>query len=69
MRRSHDKVAPIQVSYDSKTGAPKLSHHVSLSDGYYKGKQVFVPKHLKKAMARIQDDNDISVDSQDITSK
>ena len=34
---------------DSKTGETKRSHHISLSDGYYKGKQIVVPKHLRKA--------------------
>ncbi len=47
-RRSHDALKAINVVMDSKTGEPKLSHHVSLEDGYYKGKQILVPKHLKE---------------------
>lgn len=47
-RRSHDALKTINVVMDSKTGEPKLPHHVSLEDGYYKGKQVMLPKHLKE---------------------
>jgi large subunit ribosomal protein L32 len=47
-RRAHDALKPINVVIDSKTGEPKLPHHVSLEDGYYKGKQIMVPKHLKE---------------------
>jgi large subunit ribosomal protein L32 len=44
MRRSHDKIKKLNISYDKTTGEPKLSHHVSLVDGNYNGRQVFVPK-------------------------
>ncbi len=47
-RRAHDALKTINVVMDSKTGEPKLPHHVSLEDGYYKGKQVMLPKHLKE---------------------
>ena len=40
MRRSHDALKTVNVATDSKTGEYKLSHHISLKDGYYKGKQV-----------------------------
>jgi large subunit ribosomal protein L32 len=63
MRRSHDKLQPLNVSFDSRTGAPKLSHHVSLEDGYYKGRQVFVPKHIKRAMAKMNEGGDITSDA------
>ena len=48
MRRSHHALGEANIVEDSKTGEPKLSHHLSLTDGYYKGKQVFVPKHMRK---------------------
>lgn len=53
-RRAHDALKAINVVVDSKTGEPKLPHHVSLEDGYYKGKQVMVPKHLKEKAQKDQ---------------
>jgi len=47
MRRSHDALKPINVAIDSKTGEYKLSHHISLKDGFYKGRQVIKVKGLK----------------------
>lgn len=41
-RRSHDRLSPVTVSYDSVTGEPKLPHHISLKDGYYNGKIVLI---------------------------
>ena len=49
MRRSHHALDEINIVTDSKTGEQKLSHHLSLTDGYYKGKQIFVPKHIRRA--------------------
>jgi large subunit ribosomal protein L32 len=49
MRRSHHALDKINIVTDSKTGEQKLSHQISLKDGYYKGKQIFVPKHIKRA--------------------
>ncbi len=51
MRRSHHALSKINVAIDSKTGEYKLPHHISLKDGYYKGKQVIVPKSLKQSDA------------------
>lgn len=51
MRRSHDALSKINVVVDSKTGEYKLPHHISLKDGYYKNKQVIIPKSQKKAAA------------------
>jgi len=48
MRRSHDALKPLNVTTDSKTGEYKLSHHISLKDGYYKGKQVVQTKATKE---------------------
>ncbi len=43
-RRSHHALKPTNVIEDQTTGELKLSHHISLKDGYYKGRQVIIPK-------------------------
>lgn len=43
-RRTHQKLSMPSLSRDSRTGEYHLSHRVS-KDGFYKGKQVFEPKH------------------------
>lgn len=43
-RRSHHALKMTNVTIDSTTGEFKLSHHISLKDGYYKGRQVIIPK-------------------------
>lgn len=43
-RRSGNALKKINIAFDSNTGEPKLSHHVSLKDGYYNGK-VMVAKY------------------------
>jgi large subunit ribosomal protein L32 len=40
MRRSHQALGNINVVVDNTTGEYKLPHHISLKDGFYKGKQV-----------------------------
>lgn len=40
-RRSHDALKRVNVVVDATTGEYKLPHHISLSDGYYKGREVF----------------------------
>jgi large subunit ribosomal protein L32 len=47
-RRSHDKLKALNISV-SETGEPKLPHHISMSEGTYKGRQVFVTRAMKKA--------------------
>ncbi len=42
MRRSHDKLKPVNVIVDPVTGEYKLPHHLSVVDGTYKGRQVVV---------------------------
>jgi large subunit ribosomal protein L32 len=42
MRRAHDFITPANVVVDSTTGEYKLRHHISLTDGTYRGKQVIV---------------------------
>lgn len=46
-RRSHHALKMTNVTIDPTTGEFKLSHHVSLKDGYYKGRQVVLPKATK----------------------
>ena len=43
-RRSHMKHLSKNVIEDKKSGEYRLSHHVDLKTGYYKGRQVFEPK-------------------------
>ena len=40
-RRSHHAIKPVNIAFDSTTGEAKLPHHISLEDGYYKGRQIF----------------------------
>lgn len=42
MRRSHHALKGINVVLDATTGEYKLPHHISLSDGFYNGRQVIV---------------------------
>ena len=44
MRRSHHRVKTINIVEDKKSGEYRLSHHVDLKTGLYKGRQVFEPK-------------------------
>jgi large subunit ribosomal protein L32 len=48
MRRAHKGLTKINVVYDSTTGEAKLPHHMSLEDGYYKGRQVVAPKVVEE---------------------
>ena len=47
-RRAHDGIKKVTISYDSVTGEPKLPHHLSLKDGYYRAKQLVKPKIKNK---------------------
>ncbi len=40
MRRSHHKLASINIVEDKKSGEYKLSHHIDLKSGYYNGKKI-----------------------------
>ena len=42
--RSHHRLKKINIIEDKKSGEYRLSHHVDLKTGYYKGRQVFEPK-------------------------
>ena len=43
-RRSHHRPKKVNIIEDKKTGEFRLSHHVDLKTGLYKGRQVFEPK-------------------------
>ena len=40
MRSANKGLKTINISFDKTTGEPKLSHHMSLKDGIYNGKQI-----------------------------
>jgi len=44
MRRAHDQVASRQLTEDQESGEMRLRHHVDMSTGMYRGRQVFEPK-------------------------
>ena len=43
-RRSHIKFSSKNIIEDKKSGEYRLSHHVDLKTGFYKGRPVFEPK-------------------------
>ena len=43
-RRSHHRIKNVNIIEDKKSGEFRLSHHVDLKTGFYKGRQVFEPK-------------------------
>ena len=43
-RRSHIKVVPKNIIEDKKSGEYRLSHHLDLKTGMYRGRQVLDPK-------------------------
>ena len=43
-RRSHIKFASKNIIEDKKAGEYRLSHHLDLKTGMYKGRQVLDPK-------------------------
>ena len=43
-RRSHNRVISKNVIEDKKSGEYRLSHHLDLKTGFYKGRQVIEPK-------------------------
>ena len=43
-RRSHIKFRSKNIIEDKKSGEFRLSHHIDLKTGLYKGRQVFDPK-------------------------
>ena len=43
-RRSHHKLTTVNIVEDKKSGEYRLSHHLDLKTGTYKGRQVLDPK-------------------------
>ena len=43
-RRSHQRIKSVNIIEDKKSGEFRLSHHIDLKTGFYKGRQVFEPK-------------------------
>ena len=43
-RRSHHKIKETNIVEDKKSGEYRLSHHLDLKTGMYKGRQVIDPK-------------------------
>ena len=43
-RRSHHRIKSANVIEDKKSGEYRLSHHLDLKTGMYKGRQVLDPK-------------------------
>ena len=43
-RSASQKIDVPNVIEDKKSGEYKLSHHIDLKTGFYKGRQVFEPK-------------------------
>tara|TARA_B100001013_G_C24334553_1_gene333993 strand:- start:327 stop:506 length:180 start_codon:yes stop_codon:yes gene_type:complete len=43
-RRSHHRIKIANIVEDKKSGEFRLSHHIDLKTGFYKGRQVFEPK-------------------------
>jgi large subunit ribosomal protein L32 len=44
MRRSHHALKPINIVVNSVTGEYQLPHHISLADGFYRGKRIILEK-------------------------
>ena len=44
IRRSHECISSKNVIEDKKSGEYRLSHHLDLKTGFYKGRQVLDPK-------------------------
>ena len=43
-RRSHHRVLPANIIEDKKSGEYRLSHHLDLKTGMYRGRQILDPK-------------------------
>lgn len=48
MRRSHDALTGPTLSIDKTTGETHRRHYIT-ADGYYRGRQVIIPKVKKNA--------------------
>jgi large subunit ribosomal protein L32 len=51
MRRSHDRAGIQLFAEDKKSGELRRPHHIDLSTGMYRGKQILVKKAKKEEVA------------------
>ena len=51
MRRSHHRAGTQLFAEDKKSGELRRPHHIDLSTGMYRGKQILVKKTKKEAAA------------------
>ena len=57
MRRSHDRAISQSFIEDKKSGELRRPHHIDLSTGMYRGKQIIVKKAKKVDETSVQADN------------
>ena len=57
MRRSHDRAISQSFIEDKKSGELRRPHHIDLSTGMYRGKQIIVKKAKKVDETSAQADN------------
>lgn len=43
-RRAHDALSKVSIAFNATTGSATRSHHMSLKDGFYKGRQVIIKR-------------------------
>lgn len=51
MRRAHHALTPVNVIEDKDSGEFRLSHHIDLKTGMYKGRQVIVKREKPEEAA------------------
>ena len=51
MRRSHHRAGTQSFAEDKKSGELRRPHHIDLSTGMYRGKQILVKKPKKEEVA------------------
>lgn len=56
MRRSHDKLTSTTLSVDRETGESHRRHHIT-PEGYYRGRQVVVPRTKREKPAKEEQEN------------
>ena len=57
MRRSHDQSIVQSFVEDKKSGEFRRPHHIDLSTGMYRGKQIIIKKTKKKASENVEESN------------
>ena len=54
MRRSHHRAGTQLFAEDKKSGELRRPHHIDLSTGMYRGKQIIIKKAKKIKMLRVK---------------